>query len=62
MKFRMEKLIAMKSEEEKVKQEIGQYKARLSRGLLLNSNKTSRLKYIIELYLKDKCTYLEKRR
>jgi len=56
-----EKMVA-KTSNDKEKEELGKLRLRLGKGLLINTNKQSKLKCIIDLYLRDKCTYLEKRR
>ena len=46
------------------KEDIKKYEKRLSKGLLLNYNKhkQSKFKMICDLFMKDQCEYLEKRR
>lgn len=43
-------------------EEIKKFSFRLNKGLLISCNRNSIFRRICELYLKDRCTYLEKRR
>lgn len=44
------------------KENLKKLELRLSKGLLILSNKNTTFRKILELFMKDQCEYLEKRR